>query len=184
MAGTAANVSAGVVVGGAVYSGATSASAPTATTSTLTGFTDNGYISEDGVKITPSIEIKDIKDGFTGGSVATVPTGGKVEISFTLIENDEVSRETYHGTSASLAAAGAGYIEFKPTTTGGVKSWVIDAVNQDGTTFDRYYIARAELTGREPIEVGIGSSPMYGITLTCHEVSQVAYKKFSTALTA
>lgn len=183
MAGTSANVQGGIIVAGAVHKAATSAAAPTATTSTLTGFVDQGYVGEGGVEITPSIEIKEIKDGFSGGVVATVPTGGKVEVKFTLIENSEVTMETYHGTAATLGVSG-GSIDFKPTTTGGAFSWVIDAVNPAGTTFDRYYFASAAITSREPIKVGIGEPPQYGVTLTANEVSGVAYTKFSTVLTS
>ena len=183
MAGTSANVQNGIIVAGAVHKAATSASAPTSTTSTLTGFTDQGYIGEGGVEITPSVEIKEIKDGFTGGIVATVATGSKVEVKFTLIENSKTALETYHGTTATTGVSG-GSIQFKPSVTGGAYSWVIDAVNPAGTTFDRYYFPSAALTAREPIKVGVGEPPQYGITLTANEVAGVAYTKFSTALTS
>ena len=182
MAGTVANVMPSVA--GAIYNGATSASAPTATTSTLTGFTDLGYVDEGGVKITPSIDMKEIVDGFTGAVVAMVPTGGKVEIQFVLIENAEKTAEAWYGQAATLAGAGAGKIEFKPRETGGKKSWVIDAVNAAGTTFDRYYVASGELINREEVAVAVGETPKYGMTLIAYEVSGVAFTKFSTVLTS
>lgn len=183
MAGTPANVYSNTIVSGAVLVGATSATAPTATTSTTTGFADLGHVGENPVRITPSIEMKEIKDGLTGAIVAMVPTGGKVEISFVLIENSEETAEEWYGQAATLGASG-GSIAFKPRETGGRRSWIIDCVNSAGTTFDRYYVAQGEIVSRDEIPVGVGEQPRYAMTIIAYEVSGVAFTKFSTVLTS
>lgn len=82
---------------GAVAYAETSATLPTDAAAALgTGWTDGGYVSEDGVSVTPTYNTTDIKD-WSKGTVRTVLNEFTGEVAFAFIQTDEASLKAIFG---------------------------------------------------------------------------------------
>lgn len=83
-------------VTGAVFVGPTTATLPTSPSTDLTGFTELGYVSEDGLTNSNSMENTEIKD-WGGIVVLNVQTGKSDTFKFKLLEvlNPEVLKVVY-----------------------------------------------------------------------------------------
>lgn len=75
-------------VTGAVNFAAIGTALPTDATSALTGFTDAGYVSQDGLTLTPDYSTTDIND-WSGAVVRTLLESFTGEISWTFIQTSE-----------------------------------------------------------------------------------------------
>lgn len=152
-----------VVVGitGAVYVGATSATAPTSTSSALTGFTDLGYISTDGVTVTPDKSSNAIRAWQNADLVREVVTESTLTYQFMLLESNEAAIELYFGSPMV-----DGKIELSPSNTGGKQSFVFDIV--DGNKVIRHYVPAGEVMKVEAQAVKNGEAVHYGVTVTAY----------------
>lgn len=82
---------------GAVAFAATSATLPTEAGAALgEGWTDGGYVSEDGVSVTPTYSTTDIKD-WSKSTVRTVLSEFTGEVAFAFIQTDEASLKSIFG---------------------------------------------------------------------------------------
>lgn len=82
---------------GAVAYAETSATLPTDAASTLgTGWTSGGYVSEDGVSVTPTYNTTNIKD-WSKSTVRTVLNEFTGEVVFAFIQTDEASLKAIFG---------------------------------------------------------------------------------------
>jgi hypothetical protein len=172
MANTATNVVVGIT--GAVYVGATSATAPTATDSTLDGFADLGYVSADGVTVTPERSSTAIRSWQNADLIREVVTEGKLTYKFMLLESNADVLEAYFG-----APLDGGKISWTPTETGGRKSFVVDVI--DGDSIIRHYIPAGEVMVTEAQTVKNGEAVGYGITITAYIESGRAADVFFSA---
>lgn len=150
---------------GEVSVGATTATAPTGTGGTLTGFTGLGYLSEDGVAITPEKSTDDLKAWQNAATVRTLTTDSKLTVKFTMIETKKETVELYWQTTVTQTAT-EGSFPIDPGASAGTKSFVLDIV--DGAELIRYYFPAAEVTEREELSNKNGDLIGYGITLTCY----------------
>lgn len=150
-----------VGVTGAVYVGPTSSTAPTASDSTLTGFTDLGYVSADGLTITPDKSTASITAWQNADKVREIVTESSLTFEFSLLETTEDAVELYFGSAIT-----AGKVEFNPSETGGRKSFVFDVV--DDTKVIRYYLPSAEVMAVSPITVANSEAHAYGVTVTAY----------------
>jgi hypothetical protein len=166
-----------VVVGvtGKVWVGATSATGPTASDSVLTGFTDLGFVSADGLSITPEKSTTNINAWQDSALVRTVVTESSLTYSFTLLETSEDAVELYFGSTIT-----DGKVLVNPANTGGRKSFVFDVV--DGDKVIRHYIPSGEIISVEAQTVASGDAMGYGITVTAYQTSgrsaDVFYSEF------
>jgi len=173
MALTAANVVVGIT--GTVYAGATSATAPTTSSSALTGFTDLGYISSDGVTVTPSRNTAQIRSWQNADLVREVVTESDLSYKFMLLEMTSAVATQYFGSApTSLKVA------WSPSTTGGKQSFVIDMV--DGAKTVRHYIPVGEVMAIEPLSIKNGEALSFGITIRAYVTSGRAADVFFSAI--
>lgn len=155
----AENVLVGVT--GAVYVGPTSSTAPTASDSTLTGFTDLGYVSADGLTITPDKSTQSINAWQNADKVREIVTESSLTFEFSLLETTQDAVELYFGSDIV-----SGKVAFNPSNTGGRKSFVFDVV--DDTKVIRYYLPAAEVMAVSPITVANSEAHAYGVTVTAY----------------
>ena len=159
MANTATNVVVGIT--GAVYAGPTTATAPTSTSSSLGDFADLGYVSADGVTVTPERSSTAIRSWQNADLIREVVTEGKLTYKFVLLESNADVLESYFG-----VALDGGKVSWTPTETGGRKSFVIDVI--DGNNVIRHYVPAGEVMVTEAQTVKNGEAVGYGITITAY----------------
>lgn len=152
-----------VVVGitGAVYVGPTSATAPTSYSSALTGFTDLGYISTDGVTVTPDKSSNAIRAWQNADLVREVVTESTLTYQFMLLESNAAAVELYFGSPLI-----GDKIELSPSNTGGKQSFVFDII--DGNTTIRHYVPAGEVMKVEAQAIKNGEAVHYGVTVTAY----------------
>lgn len=83
---------------GAVNYAATTATMPTDASTALQGFTSCGYVSEDGVQLTPTYSTKSIKD-WSKNTVRTLLEEFTGEVAFKFIQTDYASLVAIFGSS-------------------------------------------------------------------------------------
>lgn len=159
MADDATKVRVGVT--GEVYMAPTATTKPTTPFGSLDpAFAGLGYLSEDGITMSVSTDVSDIKAWQNGDVVRKIQTGSDVTFAFTAIELNPTSLAAAFGSyNATDALSGAVGI------TGNAlphKSWVIDAV--DGLAKVRIVVpdGQAILDGDMPI----GSSDPISLPMT------------------
>lgn len=116
-------------IGGAVYVGATSLTIPTDAVSTLDGgFTSLGYISEDGLTNSNSMETDELK-AWGGDTVYVAQTGKSDTFSFALIEalNEAVLAEVYGAANVS-GTLGTGISVQANSTEREARAWVVEMI--------------------------------------------------------
>lgn len=175
MANNANNVRVGVT--GSAWVGATSATAPTTAVSSLSSFTELGYISADGITETRDRSTNDIRAWQTSDLVRSVVTDSTATFTFTLLEATKATVELYYGATVT---GSNGSIEVNPSSTGGTKSFVLNAV--DGDKSIRFYIPSGEVTAVEPISYVNGDPVSFGITVTAYSNGTYSYKRFQSDL--
>ena len=173
MALTAANVVVGI--SGTVYAGATSATAPTSSSSALTGFTDLGYISADGVTVTPNRNTAQIRSWQNADLVREVVTESDLSYKFVMLEMTTAAVTQYFG-SAPVSSK----VTWSPSTTGGKQSFVIDLI--DGSKTVRQYIPVGEVIKIEPLNIKNGEALSFGIEIRAYITASRAADVFFSAI--
>ena len=179
MALNAANIRRGIT--GEVSVGATSAAAPTGTGSALTGFTGTGYVSEEGVTEVRERTTEDIKAWQNAATVLTVVTDGSLKYKFKLLETTKANVELAYGMTITQISTEGSYV-IVPTTTGGVKSTVIDVI--DGANIKRIYAPKSEVVEVGDLVHANGEAYGYEITLATYPDATIGgnAKVWDTAL--
>lgn len=133
MANNVANVSTGKPkVAGSVFIGATNVQLPTSATSTIstTDFKALGYVSEDGVTNSCSIDVEKVK-AWGGDTVQVLETGKEDTFTFTLIEslNADVLKAVYDDSNVTGTISGTnGMTVTVNNKEHEAKAWVIDMI--------------------------------------------------------
>lgn len=168
-----------VAVSGAVSVAATGTSAPVDADTALTGFTTLGFITEDGVEISPEITSDDMKAWQNAAVVRSAVTEEKWTAKFAVMETNKAAVELYFGnkmeTGDDEVNVGGG--------AGKRQSFVIDVV--DGTETMRFYIAEGAVTEWEPLTFKNDEAVSWGVTVTAYPASTGEQIKtfFGNALT-
>lgn len=152
-------------VTGAVFVGPTTATLPTSPSTDLTGFTELGYVSEDGLTNSNSMENTEIKD-WGGTTVLNVQTGKSDTWKFTLLEilNAEVMKVVY-GTDNVTVDTLTGVISVKANAKDvGQHAWVFDMLMRGGA-IKRVVIPCASITELGDIVYVGNDATGYEITL-------------------
>lgn len=157
MALTAANVLVGV--SGSVKTAVTGTTLPTTIAGALdAAFHDLGYISEEGVTESNSVETTDIKGWQNGAVVRTIQTGHSYTLKFKMLETNQYSLTTFYNDYT------AGAIE----VTGG-QGWrgclVLDVL--DGADPQRIVIPDGQVTEFGDVVYQNGDAIGYEVTVTC-----------------
>lgn len=178
MATNASNVFVGLpdqLTTGAILSGAAVIAPPeTIDDFTFTGLTDSGYVSEDGVTITPDDSTESIKD-WSGAEIRRILTEFTGEVAWTHLELSQGALENYFG---------ADFVNVTPaTTTKGTqmrgslgknvqptKAWYFKV--KDGDRRLMVYIPRGQIVGRGEITLVANDAVKLPVTLATYPDSQ------------
>lgn len=168
---TSSNVKVGVT--GAVSVAATSTAAPTdASTALGTGWTNFGYITEDGVEITPEITNDDMKAWQNSSIVRSNVTEEKWTMKFAVMETNKAAVELYFG-----HAMETGDDEITVGGNSGTRqSFVADIVDGDQTI--RFYVPEGAVTEWEPLTFKSDQAVSWGVTITAYPVGGVQIHTF------
>lgn len=176
MANNSNNVA--VAITGSAYVGATTVTAPTTAVSALNvGFAELGYISADGITETRDRSTNQIRAWQGADLVREVVTESTATFKFTLLEATKDVVELFYGSSV---AGATGSVDVNPSSTGGRKSFVLNAV--DGAKVIRLYIPSGEVLSVEPVAYVNGDPVSFGITVTAYSVGAYSYKRFQSDL--
>lgn len=174
-----------VAITGAVYVAPTGSTAPVSSHDAVNAaFIDLGYISEDGVTITPNDTTEVIKAWQNATTVRTVYTEQRWTFQFKMIESKGKTVGLYfrNSTGPSVVSAGEWYI-LPDQTNPDQRAFVLDWI--DGSKYYRYYIPNGEVTERGDLVLVNGDSVMYDVTLTANYSSTIGapFKAFSSDTT-
>lgn len=167
MANTATNVSVGKpATAGSIYVAPLGTTLPTDTVTALdAAFKSLGFVSEDGVTNSNSMETDDIKE-WGGATVLSLQTSKDDTFQFTLIEalNEDVLKTVY-GASNILGTLAAG-LTVKANAKDPVQySWAIEMVLRGGVA-KRIIIPAASITELGDIAYTTSDAIGYEVTLT------------------
>lgn len=158
-------------VTGAVLSAPLGTTAPTSAVGTLdAAFGDSGYVSEDGLDLTPNITTSDIKD-WSGAIVRKILEEFDGTISWANLETNESSLETYFGDDyVTATAADATHGDQLAATMGAYdlprKSWVFKM--KDGDNRMLIYIPDGQVTNRDTVNFRRSNAALWGVTLSAY----------------
>ena len=160
MANVADNVRVGVT--GAVFFAPTGTTLPTTLAGALdAGFLDVGYISEDGITTSVSMDTNEIRAWQNGDVVRRVQTAHDYTLAFTMLETNERSLEVFYGNYDDTTDA------VEVTGTQGYRGeWVINV--DDGTDDLRIVIPDGQVTEKGDVQYVNGDAVMYPLTITAY----------------
>lgn len=127
----------------------------------ITGI-DYGYISEDGIEITPNKSTENRRAWQNGDVVRVLTEEADISISLTLIEDKPETRELYYG---SPEIDGKTIWNPSNSVRGRFALAVVDPNAAGGKTFRRLYVFDAEVSSTEATTIANNELLGYGITL-------------------
>lgn len=140
--------------------------APTTSVSSLNAaFVGLGYVSEDGVVITPNDTTEQIVAWQNAAVVRTVYTESFWTFQLTLIENKGATAELFFRADVEVVSAGQWKMEVGAVGTD-PRAFVLDVI--DGSKHYRYYIPNGEVTERGEVTNSNGEPIGYDITITAN----------------
>lgn len=160
MATSATNVRAGLSV--VVYSAPVGTTAPTTIAASFAaGWIDLGYTTDDGIEITPSQDVKDIKAHQSLFPIRSISTGRKFEIKFTAMEGkSDVFKLAFGGGSFAVATSTATYT---PAAASTVNEMALAIEMTDGSNTDRWIFPRTLVTDVQAIALKKDEAMQFGM---------------------
>lgn len=154
-------------VNGSVSVAAVGTTAPTTATDTLdAAFKHLGYITEDGVTITPTVDLNPIMAWQSAAPVAYGLNEASFEFSFTLMQtNVDVTSQYFFGESWTMGPAGLATLDIpsNPTIEQLTVALVVEYEDSAGDHM-RYFVERAICTDRQEITLTRSDPVAYGLT--------------------
>ena len=139
-----------VVVGadGAVYVAPVGTAGPTDIATALNAsFVDLGYVSEDGVEMTPGVEMNPIPAWQSFYPIRHVVTGRSLELGFSLLQwNEDSIKLAFGGGTVTPTAGPPAYYTYTPPAPEDVDYRALVIEWEDGTKDYRLHIPRALVT--------------------------------------
>lgn len=167
-----------VALTGAVYVAPLGTTLPTTVSAALdAAFADLGYLSDDGVELTPDNNVDEIKAWQNADVVRRVLTRAW-SAKFTAIESNEATIELYFGSSVTTDGSGSALTVAAPSSD--KQAFVIDVV--DGDELIRYVVPVGDLSDLGAIAHKNADPVAYEITIGIYRVGGVDFKRYSTAL--
>lgn len=164
MALNSSNVRVGIT--GEVHVAPVGTTAPTTSVSSLdAAFVGLGYVSEDGVTVTPNDTTEQIMAWQNAAIVRTIYTESYWTFQFTLIESKGEVAELYLRSDVEVVSAGQWKVEVGGAGTD-PRAFVIDLI--DGSKHYRYDIQNGEVTERGEQVFANGQPIGYDITITAY----------------
>lgn len=160
---------------GRVWSAPLGTALPTTADEALdAAFVDFGYVTEDGVGETPSVDINEIKGWQKGAVVRKVQTKHDIAYDITFLESNAAVLEAYYGNYT------AGVTEISGDESPH-KVWVIDVIDDDKLV--RLVLPDGQITDRGAVSYQNGEAIAYPVTVTAYPVDGVkVYRIDETAV--
>jgi hypothetical protein len=146
---------------GHIYTGAVDAAPPTNVTTPVSTslYTDLGYASEAGVKLKPNLTTKEVMAWQSITAVRRMVTGSSLEVTFALLQSNIVNLGLYLN-----ATAGVDKLDIPRAPTALERALLIEWI--DGGETNRLYIARAQLTATNDVQLARGDAVTMEMTWT------------------
>jgi len=122
-----------------------------------------GYATPDGVSLTPNVEVEDIMAWQTVAPILSMITGFVFEISFTLMELNQVVTSAFFAGSEWTNSAGVGRLDISSNPGTQERLLVIEWTDNQGYDY-RLVVPRAQMTNREAMNLVRGDSTNSGLT--------------------
>ncbi len=149
---------------GSVYAAPTGTTLPTTATMALNvAFKDMGYISEDGVSLTPNVEFTDIMAWQAAVPVKTSLDTASFEIQFNMLEVNLNTFQLYFFNVTATNNFGQGKFLI-PSNPGSQERAVIVDWTDDTGDKNRLILPKAVLADRENIQLVRNEAVMTGVT--------------------
>lgn len=146
---------------GSVLVGALNLPAPEDALAALTGaWADLGYLTEDGITLSKSVDSTDINAWQSGVPVRTIITGQTLTLNFPMQQTNSITIGVYFG--IEIGSDGVAHIPSDPAPfeRSLVMNWV------DGDYRSRFYVPRAQLSDTGDIQVHRGDPVVFNVTFT------------------
>lgn len=167
-----------VALTGAVYVAPVGTTLPATISDTLDGaFADLGYLSDDGVEITPDAKTNETKAWQNDATVRRDLTRSW-SMKFTAIESNTATVELYFGGTVTTVGGSSSLTVGAPDVD--KRAFVVDCV--DGDNLLRYVIPVGSLSDMDAISHKNADPIAYGMTVGIYEVDGVDFYRYSSAL--
>lgn len=125
---------------------------------------DHGIFSSDGFEQTPSRTVTNVY-GSNFGLIRTISSEGSYTISGTLVQTNDENLELVTGVTKN---ASSGSFHWDTTKLGPVKSFVLDAIDEERAKRIRYFIKEGQVTEVSGLQVVNTGLIQYQITITAY----------------
>lgn len=170
---------------GAVYFAAIGSAAPTdATTALTSAWTNVGYIDEDGVSVTPSVDLGDIRAWQTASRVKRTVNSVDIDVSFKMRQiNKYVVAQFFFGGTTVQGAAGISTMTLPSNFTVSSLSFAlcVDWTDDEGSA-NRLYFSRGVVGEREALQLVRTDAMKLGVTYSVTDANGEFGKLFSNNL--
>lgn len=149
---------------GHVYVAEVGTTAPVdVTTPFAAGWRELGYLDEDGVSITPSLDIEEIMAWQSMLAVKRTPTGMDLELQFNLIQVNQATSSLFFFGNDWSAAAGLATMSMSSNPTLDERALAVEWNDDDGNT-NRLIVPRGLVTDREELVLNRSEAVAFGVT--------------------
>jgi hypothetical protein len=170
---------------GHVYFAPTGSAAPTdATTALTTAWYDVGYIDEDGVSITPTVDLGDVRAWQTAARLKRTVNSVDFEVAFKMMQVNKTVLSTYFfgGATTQLAAGGSKMdLPSNITISALTVALVVDWTDDVGAA-NRFYFPRGILGDREVFQLMRTDNVKPGLTYSVNDFNGSFGSHFSNNL--
>lgn len=141
---------------------------PTTTTGALNAaFKPLGYLDENGVSITPSVNTTGVKAWQSATDVLTILTDVGLQAKFSAIQLDSITTSAYFfGGTWVNDGLGNTTMTFSSNPALAVNSVVIDWVDQNAYAY-RLILARGQFTNRDALQLQRTNNMAFGVEFEC-----------------
>lgn len=126
-----------------------------------------GFISEDGVSVTPSVDTTGVKAWQSATDVLTILTGVGLTAKFSAIQLESATTaEYFFGGTWVNDGLGNSTMTFSSNPVLAVRSLVVDWIDQNGYLY-RLVLARGQFTDRDAVSLQRTENMAFGVTFEC-----------------
>lgn len=137
---------------------------PTTLAALSGSFTEVGYVTEDGVTMTPSVEYNDIRMWQSVPPVKKALESGNFTLEFAMGQTNQTTLSLYFFGAEFVLSGGLGRLDMSSAPSVDERVLVVDWTDDEGDN-NRLVIPRAIITDREGVQLVRNEATVYGITV-------------------
>lgn len=149
---------------GHIYVAPTGTALPTTLASLSGSYVELGYVTEDGVTMTPSVEFNDIRMWQSINPVKKALESGNFTMEFAMGQVNQQTMSLYFFGGEWVLSGGIGRLDFSSTPAIDERVFILDWEDDEGDT-NRLVLPRAVVTEREGVQLTRSDATVLGITL-------------------